>query len=394
MNARHAYCLCAELVTQVASTDAAQAVSCHVFCRSGLLARLEKHRKRRVERPVLQVYVPAALSRGLASIFMLFILATPAQAVGQPTLVVVVGAPGTAEYRQQFNIWADRWETAARQAGAKCVRLGQEPSDTPPDRDRLTDVLRDEPKEIDTALWLVLIGHGTFDGRKAKFNLRGPDVTGTELADWLQPFERPLIVINCASSSAPFINRLSAANRVVVSATKSGYELNYARFGDYLSAAMTQESADLDKDKQTSLLEAFLLASRKTHEFYEQEGRLATETALLDDNGDGLGTPASWYHGTRAARQAKDGTTVDGQLARHFHLLPNAQEAEMPPDIRQRRDTLERQIADLRQSKDETTNSDEYYAELEPLMVELARLYEMVERAGTDESNATKPPEE
>ena len=39
-------------------------------------------------------------------------------------------------------------------------------------------------------LWLVLIGHGTFDGRLAKFNLRGPDVTAGELNQWLGPIRR------------------------------------------------------------------------------------------------------------------------------------------------------------------------------------------------------------
>ena len=114
-------------------------------------------------------------------------------------------------------------------------------------------------------------------------------------------------MINCASSSAPFINRLSAPDRVVVTATKSGYELNYARFGDYLSAPSPTPAADLDKDEQTSLLEAFLLASGRVAEFYEQEARLATETALIDDNGDGQGTPAAWFRGVRAVRRAKTG---------------------------------------------------------------------------------------
>jgi len=314
---------------------------------------------------------------------ILFSVVSVAQATEQPTVIVVVGEPGTSDYERQFNAWADRWETVARQAVAKCLRLGQDPTGTTPDRDRLARMLGDEPKQADVALWLVLIGHGTFDGRKAKFNLRGPDVTGAELAEWLQPFDRPLIVINCASSSAPFINRMSAANRVVISATKSGYELNYARFGDYLSEAMNQETADLDKDEQTSLLEAFLLASRKTHEFYEQEGRLATETALLDDNGDGLGTPAGWFQGTRAIRSAKDEASVDGQFAHQLHLVPNLKEKSMPPDIRRRRDVLEQQIAELRQSRDETTHEDEYYAKLEPLLVELARLYEALEHSET-----------
>ena len=61
-------------------------------------------------------------------------------------------------------------------------------------------------------LWLVLIGHGTFDGHTAKFNLRGPDVSATDLAEWLAEMKRPLAVINCASSSSPFINRLAGVD--------------------------------------------------------------------------------------------------------------------------------------------------------------------------------------
>ena len=137
----------------------------------------------------------------------------------------------------------------------------------------------------------MVIGHGTFDGKEAKFNLRGPDLSAADLAEWLKPFRRPVAVINCASASSPFINKLSATNRVIIAATRSGYEQNYARFGEYISSAVADPQADLDKDGQTSLLEAFLMASRRVAEFYNTEGRLATEHALLDDNGDGLGTP-------------------------------------------------------------------------------------------------------
>ena len=44
-------------------------------------------------------------------------------------------------------------------------------------------------------------------------------------------------------------------------------------------------------------------------EFYEQDGRLATETALIDDNGDGQGTPAGWFRGVWTKRRARDGAS-------------------------------------------------------------------------------------
>src|SRR5213075_927990 len=98
--------------------------------------------------------------------------------------------------------------------------------------------------------------------------------------------------------------------RVIVAAARSGYEQNYARFGQYMAEAIADPTADLDKDGQTSLLEAFLTASRRVAEYYATEGRMVTEHALLDDNGDGFGTPADWFRGIRAVKAAKDGAPL------------------------------------------------------------------------------------
>jgi hypothetical protein len=208
----------------------------------------------------------------------------------------------------------------------------------------------------------------------AKFNLRGPDVSAEELADWLVPLKRPIAVIQCASASAPFINRLSGSHRVVIAATKSGDEQNFARFGKYISAAIVDPAADLDKDGQVSLLEAYLTACRQVEEFYKQEARLATEHALLDDNGDGLGTPADWFRGIRATQRAKDGAALDGARAHQFHLIVSDHERNLPPEVRRRRDELELKIAALRDVK-ERLPEVEYFDRLEQLMVELARVY-------------------
>ncbi len=239
----------------------------------------------------------------------------------------------------------------------------------------MQDFLAAEPKETTAGLWLVLIGHGTFDGREAKFNLRGPDVADRELAEWLRPFTRPVAVVNCASSSGPFVKQLAAPGRVVITATRSGSEHNYARFGDYLSAAIVDPAADLDKDGQTSLLEAYIAAAHRTEEFYKQEARLATEHALLDDNGDGLGTPADWFQGVRAAKRAKDGALLDGARAHQWCLLLSQREQSMPAELRAKRDRLELEIETLREKKAALTE-DEYYSKLELLLLELARLYE------------------
>jgi hypothetical protein len=297
---------------------------------------------------------------------------------GRPTIVVVVGAEGEAAFGREFANWADRWTGAARRGDADLVQVGRDDgsSSDETDKDRLHAVLAAELAGADPSrpLWLVLIGHGTFDGKEAKFNLRGPDVSADELAQWLGGAKRPLAVVNCASASGPFLNRLAGPGRVVITATRSGSEVHFARLGDHLSAAVADPAADLDKDGQTSLLEAFLAAAHRTTEFYEQEGRLATEHALLDDNGDGLGIGADWFRGVRATRAARDGAPLDGPRAHQWHLVPSPDERAMPPELRARRDALELAIESLRGRKASLPEAD-YYAQLEQHLLELARLY-------------------
>jgi hypothetical protein len=292
-------------------------------------------------------------------------------------VVIVVGAAGTPEYASQFHQWADQWQTVATKASAESIRIGLSPQAGTTDRERLRSTLAEKAKASQEPLWLVLIGHGTYDGREAKFNLRGPDVTDAEFAEWLAPIKRPIALLNCASASGPFINRLSGENRVVVVATKSGYEMNYARFGQYLAEALTDDRADLDKDGQVSLLEAFLTGSSRVAEYYRTHSQLATEHALLDDNGDRLGTPANWFKGIRATQHAKDGAALDGTRAHQWHLLRSDRERGIPAEMRQRRNQLELSIATLRDQKDKL-GEDEYYNRLEKLMIELARLYQQL----------------
>src|SRR5690606_27057801 len=144
----------------------------------------------------------------------------------QTTVIIVVGAPGEDEFGKQFSRWAGRWTNACNQGGAKSVTIGLNTTNEISDLDRLKKILEAEPKESDSELWLVMLGHGTFDGREAKFNLRGPDVSAGELAEWLKPFRRQLVIVNCASASSPFLTKLSGPDRVIVTATRSGYEQN------------------------------------------------------------------------------------------------------------------------------------------------------------------------
>jgi hypothetical protein len=310
----------------------------------------------------------------MTAVLALCLCLATAGPLDRPCVVIVVGASGAPEYAAQFRQSADRWQAAAQKAGVESIRIGLSEQAGVTDRERLKSILAEKAKTAPELLWIVLIGHGTYDGRDAKFNLRGPDMTDIELSEWLAPYKRPVVIINCASASGPFIPRLSGDNRLVVTATKSGFETNFARFGQYLAEAITDEHADLDKDGQVSLLEAFLTGSNRVEEYYRTHSQLATEHSLLDDNGDRLGTPPTWFRGVRATQRAKDGAALDGIRAHQLHLVPSVRERGISAEVRQRRDQLELSIAALRDQKAKL-GEDEYYVRLEKMMVELARLY-------------------
>jgi hypothetical protein len=296
-------------------------------------------------------------------------------AIDVRSLVLVVGAPGEPEYASVFSNSAAAWQEGAEKGGLQTTVIGLDASNPDNDRERLLNVLTNEVAKPGGELWLVFIGHGTFDGRSAKFNLRGPDISAADLAAVLKPCRRPLIVIECASASGPFLKALSAPGRVIITATRSGSEINFSRFGQYMARAIADPAADLDKDGETSLLEAFLAASRQVSQFYKDDGRLMTEHALLDDNGDGLGTPADWFSGVRAVKTAAGGQSVDGVRAHEIFLIRGGEEGRLSPELRARRDELEQKLSALRLKK-AAMNEDDYYNQLETIMVAMAQVYQ------------------
>ncbi len=287
-------------------------------------------------------------------------------------VVVVVGADGADEFSGQFSEWVGEWREAAKHT--RLTMIGTDETELS-DRERLQAAIRElESGTMTGEVWLVLIGHGTYDGKRAKFNLRGPDIESTELAEWVKPLRQRLVVINCASCSSPFINAISGSNRIVVTSTKDGSQYNFSRFGKFIACAINDPAIDLDKDGQTSLLEAFCSASQSVQGFYDQDNRLATEQALIDDNGDSLGTPAEWFDGVRANRNPKTGI-ADGLAANQVFLQRRGVDAGLTAEQRTRRDGLESRLEKLRAEKTKMTQ-DQYLLEIEPILIALAELYQ------------------
>jgi hypothetical protein len=319
------------------------------------------------------------ISRAFCVLAFLFFHTLPLRAADAPSLILAVGAAGEDEYAATFAGWAAHWSDAAKKGDVakKTIGLDSEEKDC---ATKLRDAISAETKEGTEPLWLVLIGHGTATAGDAKFNLRGDDVPAAQLVEWLAPFKRPVVVVCGFSSSGAFVKPLAAPGRIVVTATRSGSEIQFARFGGYLAETIGDAAGDLDKDGQTSLLEAFVAASRKTADFYKNEGRLATEHALLDDNGDGAGTPGDWFRGVRAVKKPADSAKPDGQRAHQLHFIRSKAERELSPEARAKRDALEQELEALRARKG-GMKEDEYLKAIEPILTQLAALYREAGRA-------------
>lgn len=292
------------------------------------------------------------------------------------TALVVVGAGGADEYEARFHREAQAWWDACAKAGVACKVIGsgtlhQYATDAAASKawiERFT-------AEKKGGLWMVLIGHGSYDGREAKFNLRGPDITASDLSAWLKPMTGDLALINTAPASAPFLKALAGPRRVIITATKGADEVFATRFGGYFIKAVAGEpGADQDGDRQISLLEAFLWASRQVAGFYENDGRLATEHALIDDDGDGVGTRAEAFEGLRLMKRPDDARLADGLLSRQWVLHLNEEESKLTEETRRKRDALEREAEALRARKD-AMKAEDYYRELERVFLEIAKLY-------------------
>lgn len=160
---------------------------------------------------------------------------------------------------------------------------------------------------------ILLIGHGSVDGNVSRFNVPGADMTDADFAAQLDKLSKQVVAfVNASSASGDFVKKVSGKNRVIVTATKSGFERNETLFAGHFVGAYVKDGADADKDGRVSLLEAFTFARREVQREYENTNRMQTEHAMLDDDGDGAGR----------ADPADRGP--DGSVASKFFLQPAA----------------------------------------------------------------------
>lgn len=290
-------------------------------------------------------------------------------------LLVIVGLAGDPEHGALFHKWGTALVEASEKVGIERaqvtylgdVKEGGARVSGPATKEQIGQTFSALAKAAgpDDVLYVVLLGHGNYDGSAARFNLPGPDITASEFNVLLRKVpSRNVVFVNTASSSGPFVEDLSGPGRTIITATRSGAEQYSTLFGGYFVESFTAEAADADKNKRVSMLEAFLYAKGEVTRAYEREGLLVTEHATLDDNGDKKGS------------QDPTPTGAEGKVAAALSLGSAADAAPLPADpklralILERRD-LERRVEALRLLKDSLPPA-KYTTELERLVTDLA----------------------
>jgi hypothetical protein len=307
--------------------------------------------------------------------FMSFVASAQKKAPADPNkfAVIINGAGGEPIYAKQFEEWTGQLSSVLPERfgfDTKQVRVVK--GATAEEVNRTFAALKSQ-LDANNVLFVFLIGHGSFDGKESKFNLVGPDLSAAEYNGLLSALPtRRVVVFNMSSASGEFIKSLAAKGRVIVTATKSGQETNATRFPGFFISALTAADADTDQDGHTSVLEAFVYANRLTADFYKRAGRLATEHALLDDNGDGVGH-----------EKAEAG---EGLLARATYLdslsVDEAAATAATGRLIKERTRLEGEIEQLIARK-ENMPETEYEATLEKLFIELAKVNRSIKQAGS-----------
>lgn len=317
-----------------------------------------------------------------AALLAAFCLAAAPAAAQQTHLLVVTGLGGEADYTEQFHGWATTLVDAAAGHYAlpadNITYLGEKPELAPESiagrssRENVTAAIeaiaaRAEPG--DHAV-IVLFGHGSF-ADTARINLPGRDLSADDFAALLDGLDVGHVTfVNTASASGPFVEKLSGANRVVMTATRTGGQRNASVFGGFFVEAFADGAAEADqnRDERVSMLEAFEYARIRVEQSYEADGRLVTEHALLDDNGDGAGS------------REPDPLGGDGTVARTLFFTSGANlraaDAAFPDDpelaaLHEERRALEARVDELRRIRG-AEPSEQYTQELERLLVDLA----------------------
>ena len=162
------------------------------------------------------------------------------------------------------------------------------------------------------------------------------------------------MIVLADSASGAALDTLAQLGRVLVTATKSGGEINAVRFPGFLAQAMQSDVADYDRNEILTVAEAYRFAEARTREYYEQQKLLASEHSRMR------------------------GEQADNIAVALLGSLKDANDDPVVASLLDERLTLEQRFKALRARKTQMP-VDEYYDELETLLLSIARLQQSID---------------
>lgn len=302
---------------------------------------------------------------------------------------IISGLGGLSEYEENFETWSQGLEELFAGMGAKVHRIDGRTQ-------RRTDILKafSQAKQspADSEVWVFLVGHGTISRDSYRFNIKGPDLTEADLREFVEGLgSRRVFLVAGTSSSGELLSQLPGENRVVLTATRSRRERFPPLFLSFFLQSASEIQADTNKDGKVSLLEAYVFSRNKVAQWFQDEGRLQTEHAVLDDNG-------ARRIGEDKAEEisAEMLSTGTGMLASIAYISQPPAEAYASEEARRlsaERREVELRVESLKFRKSELTD-EQYFSELEALLVELAELSARIselEGKSEDSNESGKP---
>jgi len=283
------------------------------------------------------------------------LIVVPAAALSEMHVVVIEGLSGEPRYAEQFGEQIIAIESAARSlTGNDRIRVFRADEVSRAAVLQYFETLKTGSSGSDQVA-VYLIGHGSYDDHEYKFNIPGPDLTGEDIASMLDSLpSTSQLLVNTSSASGALADLAIDDNRMLILATRSGVERHATRFGNYFVAALTDPTADIDKNQIVSAAEAFSFAERQVDDYFERNGQLATEHPRME--------------GDRADRFG---------VARLGSVRPSTDDTVLTELIAERA-ALNARIESLRLDQENMTEAD-YRSELLQNMVELAETEEAIE---------------
>ncbi len=279
------------------------------------------------------------------SFMLLALLGTGSVTVAETRALIIAGLGGEESYETEFQRQAKQLSDVLAELTEDVVLLtGERSVRSTVERELAALATRSSSQD---ALLFAFIGHGTYDGERFRFNVPGKDFTASALGEWLDtvPSDSQVLLVTGASSGA-VQEMLAAPTRTLITGTRSGDQRNATVFGRYFTASLGDAAADVDKDGRISAEEAFSYAVAGVERHYDHDGEMATENPT------------------------RTGPQPSLTLAR---LTPAPAIASADAHLLARQDELEQDIANLRAIRDSLTQ-DEYFAELQKLLLEMAMI--------------------